>query len=280
MRKIIKKFTLLMLLPFVLLACNEEKIQNDSFLEENADINIPSDMGGINFKGVILPNGTKSEVSNDGSTLTVKLPEGVFYIASLNGELISSKEGGYTCTSTCSGGCDVVKLGSEVGCSRCPEGSTEECVGKDPDDEGFYSIGEGTGGGFINKNIGISFVKSGEDRIEHFQSPDWEVLMQYPDFERAFNSFVKDLWPEGKVDRENADLVVVNAFGTYLRMYVPSSFLSSRTDNELISGGDVSCDCSSGESGCVYEEITTGPFNTKIGDKCVAGACESCTMSF
>ena len=50
--------------------------------------------------------------------------------------------------------------------------------------------------------------------------------------------------------------------------------------NGRMSGGDVTCSCSSGSNGCDYEEVTAGPLNIKIGDKCVSGGCTSCTMSF
>lgn len=281
MKKIIRNSAAFFLLLAVLVACNEEDTQNSPISEQSTNLKIPNDMGGIRFGGVVLPKGTKSEVSNDGSTLKVYLPEGILYVASLNNELIETDKGGYTCTSTCDGGCDVVKLGEDIGCTACPEGSTEACTGK-REDVGIYSIGQGSGGGFINLDQGISFVTSSDKKVGNFQTPDWDVLVQHPKVEKQLTSFINELWPEGDIDLNNSDLALVNVFGTYIRMNVPNGFANTRVANEIISGDDVSCDCSSGEGGCVHEEITIGAglFKKKIGDKCVAGGCESCTMSW
>ena len=65
-------------------------------------------------------------------------------------------------------------------------------------------------------------------------------------------------------------------------MNAPASSINSRIADELISEDEVSCDCSSGEGGCVHEEITVGVglLKKKIGDICVARSCESCTMTW
>lgn len=279
-RTILKSLTFI-LTATILISCSEEAPVQTPIGERNPLLQIPADMGGINFGGVVLPNGTTSEVSEDGSTLNVKLPEGIIYIASFNNELLAADEGGYTCTSTCAGGCDVVKLGDNVGCSACPEGSTASCVGKH-ENSGLYGIGQGSGGGFIDLSQGISFVTPDDEKLGNFQSPVWEVLIQYPEVQEKLLAFVNELWPDETINYDKSKLVLTNVYGTYVRMHVPNSLMNARAENELIAGDEVSCDCTSGGTGCVHEEVRAGvgSLSKKIGDKCVAGACESCSMTW
>ncbi|MEO9870775.1 hypothetical protein [Ekhidna sp.] len=274
------KSYILILITLICFACSEDKAHSPVINSEVFDTKIPADMGGINFGGVVLPKGTRSELSEDGSSLKVYLPEGIVYIAQdLNGDTGDADEGGYTCTSTCSGGCDVVKLGDEVGCSRCPEESTEKCVGKSSDDdEGIFpALGAGIGGGFIDLNSGISFVLK-NDKKPSLRAPEWEVLIKHPKVSEELDSFINEIWGDTDINIETSEVVVVSIFGTYISLKVPEGFTSARTENEIIGGDEVSCDCTSGVGGCTYEAIKK--FGATIGHKCIAGGCESCTMTW
>ncbi|MGB3463962.1 MAG: hypothetical protein WBA74_01775, partial [Cyclobacteriaceae bacterium] len=203
------------------------------------------------------------------------------YIASLNGRLLLADEGGYTCTSKCSGGCDVVKLGKDIGCNACPENSTEKCIGQSSKSS-YSTIGEGKGGGFVDLSGDIAFVQVGEESVNDYTLPDWDVMMQHPAISAKFEKFVNDLWGGKEIQQKSAELALVNVYGTYIRLYVPSNLKEAKPALRTVAGDEVTCSCSSEQNGCDHEDITIGKglLSKKVGDKCVAGDCTSCTMSW
>ena len=244
-------------------------------------------MGGFQIGNLIMPEGTHALPSTNRSRLSFTLPEGVIYVANNGGTLGIAKDGTYTCTSDCSGGCDVMSIGENVFCSACPEGSTESCLGKWGDKEEIeeiqqsFLIGDGNNGGFIDLNQGITFA-SEIPTENRFTEPAWDVLIKTPQVAQAFSEFYGGLWPNGTPDFNRAKLAVVNVFGTYVRLYVPASMATSaRLGPSIAMANEVSCGCSSGTGGCTQEDITKGEGEEaiKIGDKCIAGGCVSCTMS-
>ena len=272
---------LMVIFGIFLTSCNTKEkdglLSSASAIESFRNTSIPKDMGGLKYGGLTLPDGTTSNLSQNNSKLSMKLPKGVVFAALVHDEVISSEEGGYTCTSDCSGGCDVVKLGGEIGCSACPKESPQVCTGQH--DTGADSFPFGRGGGFIDLRQGISFVETinPDDQLD---GPSWDVLLKHPDVEKNFERFFQSLWLEDSPKAQNSKLAVVNVYGTFIRMYVPKNMEeNSRIANAILSGERVTCKCSSDESGCVYQEITTSGWpKIKIGDRCVAGSCKSCTM--
>ena len=261
-------------LIFSLTYCQEKNnVEINSDVKEMLDTTFPSDMGGMTSGNLVFPPGTISKITNNGSSLSYTLPDGVIYIA-LNGKKIGeAKTGSYTCTGTCSSGCDVVKLGSEMGCSAC-EPKTIACTGKESS-PAIFSIGDGEGGGFIDLNAGVSFVTTKEELSNQLTGPDWDILMSHSDLTQAFDTFYKSIWPENKPDVKNSKLAVVNVFGTYVRLYVPlNTAANSRIAMATMA---TSCGCSTGGSGCTFEKIRKNLI--VVGEKCTAGSCTSCTMS-
>ncbi|MEL7146652.1 MAG: hypothetical protein AAFO69_09815 [Bacteroidota bacterium] len=281
MKRLINLWMIVCITFLVLVACTTDDVNREAeeLLHQLQDTAVPSDLGGLHEGHLVLPKGTMSSLSADGSTLIYTLPEEVHYIANENGELAMATMGSFTCTSKCSGGCDVVKFGEQLGCSACPEGSTDDCVGS----RGLagFSVGDGDGGGFINLQKGISFLTAADMDMQQAEpiwtGPSWNVLMSHPEIARSFNSFYEELWNGAEPDLEQAQLVLVSVFGTTVRLYVPSSLM---TDGRLgiIAGEAVTCECSSGTTGCKHEDIKKGII--KVGDKCVAGNCTSCRMNF
>ena len=238
------------------------------------DTSIPTDLGGMNYGGVELPKGTLSSISDGGSTLTFTLPKGIVYAALSSGSVSMASDGSYTCTSTCSGGCNVVKFGSEVGCSSCPKESTETCTGQHGRSE--FAIGDGEGGGLIDLNAGVSFVNAADANLQ-LEGPSWEVLMNIPEVAKKFEQFHDELWGQEEPGVTNSDQALVNVFGTFIRMYIPKKLKDSGARDAVVAA-DVTCSCSSGSEGCTHEDVKKGLI--KVGDRCVAGGCTSCTMNF
>ncbi|SDG87212.1 hypothetical protein [Psychroflexus sediminis] len=233
-----KKFKLLFALiilffSFSFVACtnDENNLNNgDNQNELLESTKIPYDMGGIKFGSIVLPRGTKSRISDNGSRLDFKLPENYIYIATdANGKAFIANRGSYTCESTCSGGCDVVKLGKVVGCSACPEGSTESCTGsrgKETIEENkssfTHQIGDGQRGGLINLESGINFMTDSSKRENSNKNvPSFDVLMKLPKFESEFKRFYDKLWDGNSPNNKNSKAVLVDFYGQTISLLIP-----------------------------------------------------------
>ena len=289
-----KKFRLLsvlvtLLFSFSFIACSsdENNLENGNYQKELLQsTEIPSDMGGIKFGSIVLPKGTMSQISKDGSRLDFKLPKNYIYVAiDADGKAFLADSGSYTCKSTCSGGCDVVKLGEVVGCSACPEGSTESCTGSrreetiEAEKSSFkYQIGDGNMGGLVNLENGINFITEfSKTKNSNKNAPNFDILMKLPKFKSEFNSFFDKLWTGKSLSNENSKAVLVDFYGNVISLQIPLENFKNSTE-VLEEGDDISCSCSSGSSGCSLKEIKRG-FIT-VGHSCVAGDCTSCTMSW
>lgn len=274
---------------YLVFSCSsdENTIENGNYQNESLQsTEIPSDMGGIKFGSIVLPKGTMSQISKDGSRLEFKLPKNYIYVAAdADGKALLADSGSYTCKSTCSGGCDVVKLGEVVGCSACPEGSTEPCTGSrgeeaiEANKSSFsHQIGDGYRGGLVNLENGINFItKSSKAKNLNRNAPSFDILMKLPKFKSEFNSFYDKLWTGISPNNENSKAVLVDFYGTVISLQIPLKNFKNSTEF-LEEGDDISCNCGSGSSGCSLKEIKRG-FIT-VGHSCVAGDCKSCTMSW
>jgi len=250
----------------------------DSNFDELDQKLVSEDFSNVQYGDLILPEGTVGTYSADKSSVKILLPKNIKYIANQGNTTITAFGGEYTCTSTCSGGCDVVLFGGNVGCTACPEGSSDECVGKHTKKktiEDNFQIGDGTGGGFINLDKGITFSQKSD--IEHqLDAPDWDVLINHPIVNKKFDEFYRSYWPSGEPDVKNSKSIVVNVFGANVKLFMPLQM--DNRNVPVIEGDDVTCKCSSGSSGCTYKAVKKGII--KVGDSCVSGACTSCTMTF
>jgi hypothetical protein len=237
------------------------------------DVTLPEDLGGINLGPFIAPAGTKAIITNQGGTLRYELPDDYVY-AGLNegGDLVMLTAGCYECSSPCSSGCDVVKLGDTVGCSTCDKNSTGDktCTGKPCDI--IYSLNNG---GLLDLQAGISIVKDTDEAKKlRADMPTYEVLSKIPDVEAEIIRFIEDAWKGEEFIEENGSLVLVNFFGARALMLVPNKKVSG---SSLRTEG-TSCNCTSGTSGCDYEGIYKGLI--KVGETCRANGCTTCQMKF
>lgn len=265
---------------------NDDLNNSNSQKELLLDTKIPTDMEGIRFGSITLPKGTKSKISENGSRLDFKLPKNYIYVATdVNGKAFFADSGSYTCTSTCSDGCDVVKLGDVVGCSACPEGSTAPCTGKRgkktiEGKKSSYShqIGEGKNGGLINLGNGISFINFSSKRKKLGENlPNFDVMIKLPKFKSEFDIFFDKIWNGALPNTKNSKEVLVDFYGQTISILIPiKTYNNSRA--EFVDGDKISCSCSSGSSGCTLKKIKKGLIT--VGHSCVAGSCTSCTMSW
>src|SRR5690625_4761248 len=206
-------FILFAIAYFLNLSCSSNTdniILNEELI--TTEIDIPTDIEGLKFGSIILPKETMSKITENGSRLDITLPENYVYIAvDSNGEAIFANKGSYTCTSTCYGGCNVVKLGDHIGCSACPQNTTEECVGKfteiivDKGNNYSNQIGDGNNGELINLDKGINFVSKETNNDDLNQiSLDFDVIMKHPRIGAEFNKFYNKLWKDKKPNSENS----------------------------------------------------------------------------
>jgi len=267
----------------IFFACSNNEAQDTIFNDVSniKNTTIPLDMGGLKFGSIVLPKGTISKISQNGSRLDFKLPKNYIYAATdEKGQVFFADSGSYTCTSNCSGGCDVVKLGDVVGCSACPEGSTDPCTGKRGlnsfQKNNLYShqIGDGNNGGLINLESGISFITT-KKKLNRYV-PNLEVLTKHPKIKSEFDNFFNKIWKNKLPTKKNSKEVLVDVYGKTISLLIPiETYQSSKVQ---FIGGKISCNCSSGSSGCTLKAIKKG-FVT-VGHTCVAGSCNSCTMSW
>jgi hypothetical protein len=269
-------------------ACSNDETENNIPNEVSSkkqliqETKIPLDMGGIKFGNLLLPKGTISVISQNGSRLDFKLPKNFIYVATdKNGKVFLADSGSYTCKSTCSG-CDVIRLGDNIGCSACPEGSTAACIGRRGKSTNTkkHQIGDGLNGRIVETKNSIHLIYEGEkidnNNIKPFK---FNSLIDNTKIKNEFYNFVDNFWKGKTINKHNFKKVLASVYGTTIVMYVPIDY-SPNSKFLLSDGSNVSCNCDSGSSGCDLEGIYKAGGLIRIGDKCVAGSCESCTMSW
>lgn len=235
---------------------------------------IPKVLYNASFGNLRIPNGTTTEVLNNGSTVKLNFPKGIYLVGtdSKSGEIQQLIATEYTCTGDCTKGCDVFYAGGQFGCSAC-DPNTIVCTGK------AKSIAAIQGKGFVNFNAGISFIKDKKEAANLFAGPD--ILLTIPKVREAMKGFNLKIHGTETPDFSNSKQfreVGLNLFGCLVTYMVPSasnrnsSNLSESVD-ELLSAVNWSCRCDApaGSSGCTKD--------SGIGyKKCTSGACTSCTM--
>lgn len=232
---------------------------------------IPKVLYNASYNSLRIPDGTTTEVWNNGSTVKLKFPKGIVLVGTTTtGELFRVAETEYTCTGSCTTGCDVLYAGGSFGCSAC-DPATIVCTGK------AKSIAEILGKGFVNLGAGISFVKTKKEAASLMAGPD--VLLSIPEVReamKAFNLKIHGTENPAFSDKKQFREVGLNLFGCLVTYMAPS--LSNRNasrvaEDELVdaAGWSCRCDAPAGSSGCTKD--------SGIGyKKCTSGACTSCTM--
>lgn len=233
---------------------------------------IPKVLYNANYNGLKIPDGTTTEVLNNGSTVKLKFPKGIILVGTTStGEVFRIAEAEYTCTGNCSKGCDVLYAGGSFGCSAC-DPATVVCTGK------AKSLAEIVGKGFVNLDAGISFVSTKEEAASLMAGPD--ILLHIPEVREAMKAFNKKIhgtespdFSDSKQFRE----VALNLFGCLVTYMIPgtSNPNTSRleTNEKIIDAASWSCRCDApaNSSGCTKD--------SGIGyKKCTSDACTSCTM--
>lgn len=232
---------------------------------------IPRILNGATYNGLKIPDGTMTEVLNNGSTVKIIYPRGVALVGTTpEGGIYRVIESEYTCTGSCTTGCDVLYAGGSFGCSAC-DPATTTCTGK------AKALTEIVGKGFVNFDAGISFVSSNIEASNLFVGPD--NLLVIPEVLQAMKAFNVKIHGTESPDFSNAKMyreVVLNLFGCKVMYMAPSSENPNASivqEEELVEAAAWSCRCDApaGSSGCTKD--------SGIGyKKCTSGACTSCTM--
>lgn len=233
---------------------------------------IPRVLYNARCAGLKIPDGTTTEILEDGATVRLTFPDGIFLVGNTDaGEEIRTEFMDYTCTGDCTKGCDVIHAQGSFGCSSCNP-ATITCTGKEKNLEKIM------GKGFINLNAGINFVKNKKEASSLFTGPD--ILLTIPEVQEAMKAFNMKIHGSENPDfsrREQFREVGLNLFGCLVTYMAPGGSnpgASTMPESEMLDaeGWSCTCDAPAGSSGCTKE--------SGMGyKKCVSGACTSCTMS-
>ncbi len=274
------------MLPF---ACRQDKITVDESL--SVDTKLPSilregeELLWNNFPLPAMTTISQGNV-NGKSIATFTFPEGVKFVIKNQGGIISfSERGCYQCESDCSRGCDVVKLGDQVGCSSCPANDKSPCTGS------HCRGGNGIGHGFIDLKAGIEFItKDNKDKTRFLSTPNWDILSQVPEVAKALEALNLKYYgtknPTLTMTNGAKKGYKINLFGSPAVYYIPNAYFErlstaqARLESSQVeeAGDDVSCECLRG-SGCKKESVKT-TIGITVGTKCVAGGCDNCRMTW
>lgn len=263
--------------------CKVSETEQEILPEQVGFEKVPEVLNGATIAGLRFPDGTISNYVTRGE-VAFDFPTGWRLIDYNFGEGTYSYVKTYTCTSKCSGGCDVIYISDNVGCSSCPENDPQSCTGKwGADNEQiivpFADVDKALQGEklvFVNFGVGINKVDNDSEVKELKPLPNY--LLNIPEVQALYKEFIMR---EAQISSFNDELfssddrilqpVMVNflGFGCYLNIPV-------KKENAKLETRDPNCSCSSGQSGCTLEEITKGFIH--IGWKCTTGGCTSCTM--
>lgn len=236
---------------------------------------IPKVLYGAVFDNLKLPDGSTTEILDNGATVKLNFPKDIYLMGTdiKSGEILQLVASEYTCAGACTTGCDVIYAGGSFGCSAC-DPSTITCTGKSK------SLAKIQGKGFVNFNAGISFIKEKQEAENLFAGPD--ILLNIPKVREAMKAFNLKIHGTENPDFSNAKQfreVGLNLFGCLVTYMAPSasnrnsSNLKDGIVTKLVDAGSWSCRCDAplGSSGCTKD--------SGIGyKKCVSGDCTSCTM--
>jgi len=267
---------LFILTIFLISACLDDQVKQDNPLQ------LPEVLNNVKFGDIQLPNGTIAKrLPGTSNAVEFIFPRGIQYVGldKESKQVLRIGSGCYECTSTCTKGCDVVKLGEQVGCSRCEDKAT--CSGKD-----CSSMGQMEQAGFIDLNSGIKLIsKETFSSQEFLKPPSLEVLNKIPEVRDALEKFYTEYWGAEIPSSKNSKSVVVSFFGAKANLFIPTDMISNARINQtyymIDDGNEVKCSCESGSSGCTLKEIKANvwPYPV-IGQSCESGSCNSCRMTW
>jgi hypothetical protein len=282
----------ILILPVVLFQCTDQHLDCDACdgdVEVFAMQKLPSVLENFQIAGTDLPSGTMVEYITP-RIIELTYPDGYHFVG-MNSEdgYMMSNQSQYSCS--CTGeGCNVVAVPSsepgqswDVACSSC----TEDCTGKWVDNNDL-EINENSG--FINLEDGVSFIKT---TTECTIGPNANSFFEIDEMRQGLNDFLNQnelsLW-DGTSD--DFIMIPIRVFGSpiVLKFHSDTPGLLSNNINPssdvnnyvMLSNDTPTCNCSSGASGCDYEEITYKPCSwcpeVSIGHQCTAGDCVTCVM--
>lgn len=247
---------------------DSKKAVENTITSAASQSSIPKVLYGTSYNDLKIPDGTTTEVLNDGSTVKFNFPKGIFLVRKTKeGEISKFMTAEYTCEGKCTEGCDVVILNKKFYCSQC-EPSTITCTGKSN-----VLIDHFEEAAFINFDAGISFVKTKEEAVNLFKCPDF--LFDIPEISKAIKAFNLENYgteipyiSDPKQYRE----VALNLFGCLVTYLIPKNSSTSKMIADELLESKFECDCDSEREGCT-KELILGMIKT-----CKSGKCSKCTM--
>jgi hypothetical protein len=265
------KVLVICFVSFLAVSCAEDT--NNEIEEVGSSKTI--DLSGVIYSGVKFPQGTIGEYSDDRKTLLMKLPKDYLYVArKSDGFLGFASIGTYTCNSSCSG-CEPYRAGEVVGCSSCPRGSKDKCVGGWGKSYQF-EIGDGQDGKIINLNEMANQIDASE--IPENALYTFDELLENESISKKFDALLTYLNLDINQENITTKNMLFDFYGVTIILAVPQNRFN-QVSKILASFEDVNaaCSCNNGSSGCTLEDIKK--FGKKVGVKCAKGGCYPCSMS-
>lgn len=297
MLKIHKKATLILMISGVMLslfpfACNKEQVKVGISSEDLTKLpSVVTSNYQLVWEGLMLPEQTKIIIEEEQGRRSAKFifPENIKLVLRHQDNSISLQTYGcYTCTGSCDDGCDVVKLGDEVGCTACKDDDSKTCTGKS------CLSALSAKAGFIDMNAGISLIKKSEVEKVNFinSSPDWEVLSKIPEVQEALAMLNMKYYGVASPSKDSEQMerkaYLINLFGSPAVYYIPTSYFKNHPQSKVEdeyeelegeeANNNVKCNCESGSSGCTKEAIKN--LGITVGYKCKSGSCATCKMTW
>jgi len=217
--------------------------------------------------GLLLPDNSMIEVSEDQSEVTFTFPENIFFVREdEEGNPVMMRQIKYQCDCSGSGGCVVFHSGNSFGClhGTC----TGTCTGYFTDDGG--SGHHRFSGGFVDLNQESNFIYKNDENSPLLAFHP--IILELAETKDAMT--LLDAMPLGYQVQGftgPSKVVAFNFLGTQIGVQVPISFIESKDDPSAYK--EVSCRCNSGTSGCVLQQLPDS--NIWL---CVGQQCSSCAM--
>ncbi len=265
---------------------------SESFFKKPSEITNNAYLGGMR-----LPDNSKV-TSTDKSQLQVEFPEGIVFISNDDkGNIAQTSMMGYSCTCSGRGGCDVyeVKVDGKL-TYGCAEGScSATCSGTKTKEARYSNVGSiftddmFLKGGFVNLKSRFRVLSNSESLSDDLKTPNFQTLMSLDAFRNGFDDFVLKAYGVSSFSEINPDKITtlkvgVEIFGVKMIMQLPKDYVDNYTKNARTSGtlkianAEPTCNCNSGTSGCIKEEITRLGGTVHVAWKCTGGSCTSCEM--
>lgn len=264
-----------MYLPCVLFGCLLMACDSDVKIEAMSEGSpdtpsvisvVPAFTEGSMLGELRLPDNSSIVLSDDGSSVTIEFPEGIYFVREdEEGNPSLQRTITYTCTCSSTGAGTVAYVAGDFGCFH--GGCTGSCNGAFMDDRGHRT--DALVGGFVDLNQNATFLKSVEES-EGLLAFD-PIILALPEVEggRVLLSLHHLAVLMGGYEGPSR-VLGANFYGTLVGISLPESYIATLSDAELLR--TVTCNCGSGNSGCAVNQ-NAGSFAT-----CVGSGYSSCSM--